>query len=169
MDQDGNGLDSMVQGDDRLPRVTGGAVAVEDVSVLSPDDDAWLSQEPSATPDVSWIEDDLQDTPTDELMASEPVTGRVPDAPEIAFTPPPGPPPRARAAPLRRPVIERVRPREELRAAAVAAAAATAARVRPPARVLVAPAPSRVRGVLLYAGAILAGLASGAAVLLLGR
>src|SRR5688572_1157806 len=78
---------------------------------LGPDDAAWMAtEEPSAVLDVSWIEDDLQKTPADELMATEPVQGQpvpgqVPSDPDIAFTPPP------RRPPLRRPVVERIRTR----------------------------------------------------------
>lgn len=151
----------------------------DDVVELSPDDDAWLGNEPSATPDISWIEDDLQTTPVDERMATEPIplpdpapeapspasADRVPFSPELALTPPPATR-RPAVSPIRRPVIERVRPREELRAEARLAERPAS---RPPRRVAVEVVPMRGHLVLAYAGAIAAGIASAAAVLFFGQ
>lgn len=137
------------------------------VASLSPDDAAWLD-EPSATPDISWIEDDLQKTPVDELMASNPVQGRVPFNPELALTPPPatpGSPRRPSKTPIRRPVIERVRPREELREAA----RASVTREKTAKPVVVQVEAAHPKAMLLYAGAVAAGIASGLAVLFLGK
>lgn len=152
----------------------------DDVAELSPDDDAWIGKEPSATPDISWIEDDLQKTPVDELMAAiEPVPGtpapqslpsmsadRVPFSPELALTPPPATR-RPAGTPIRRPVIERVRPREELREQARVTARPETRRL--PRRVSVEVVPARGHLFLAYAGAIAAGIASGVAVLFFGQ
>lgn len=159
MNRGGIGLTRLVQQQDDRPPATKAAESVVDVEELSPDDDAWLG-EPSAKLELSWIEDDLQDTPVDDLTATEPVTGRVPAAPEMKVTPPP-----ARKPPIRRPVVERIRPREELAAAARVLGAVS----RRPHVVVVQALPSRRGLYLAYAGAIVAGVASGVAVLLLGR
>ena len=141
---------------------------------LGPEDRAWV-EEPSAVLDVSWIEDDLQDTPADELMSSEPVAGQqipavTPADPDIAFTPPP------RRPPLRRPVVERIRSRAELIGAEPVKAEqlieeakrAGAPRERTVVRVeRIVVGPSRTQLLFLYGGAIATGIATAAAILLL--
>jgi len=158
MNDGDEGLNRAVPQTDDRSRETAPVASAEAVEELSPDDDRWLGEEPSATLEFSWIEDDLQNTPVD------PFTGSVPSEPEMKVTPPPA----SRKA-IRRPVVERVRPRAELvEAARVAPQPAGLMQRRPPI-VVVQALPSR-RGIwLAYAGAILAGVSSGVAVLLLGQ
>jgi hypothetical protein len=158
MERSAGGLNRMVA------HAKDAVVPADDVTELSPDDDAWLGKEPSATPDISWIEDDLQKTPVDEIAPVE--AGPVPFSPELALTPPPATR-RPSGTPIRRPVIERVRPREEIRQQA-----RIAPRPQPipqPRRVSVEVVPVPGHLFLAYAGAIAAGIASGAAVLFFGQ
>lgn len=137
-------------------------VVSDDVSALSPDDDAWLELEPSATLDISWIEDDLEATPVDTLSPRDTAADRVPFSPELALTPPPATR-RPAGFRIRRPVIERVRPREADRAKA--STAPSPARTADAVEVV----PPRIQFLSVYAGAIAAGVASGLAVLFFGQ
>ena len=149
MEREGRGLKEMVA--QQLEDVVSA-----DVTSLSSDDADWLGDEPSATPDISWIEDDLQKTPVGDLVAAT-EADRVPFSPELSLTPPP-----LTRAPIRRPVIERVRRREAARVPTPV--------VPRPAKVAVAVAVEQPRGrfLFVYGGAIAAGVASGLAVILLG-
>lgn len=160
MNDGGRGLTRTVHQEDHRSPAPKKKAAEEAVSELSADDDAWLGNEPSSSLDLSWVEDDLQSTPVDERTASDTTSsGPIPAAPEMKLTPPP-----AARKPIRRPVVERVRPRAEI---------AAAARVSTPPRrasvVVVQALPSRRGMYIAYAGAVLAGIASGVAVLLLGQ